>query len=54
VAPVIGKEPPDYHVLIMTGPYPAFIREEGPLYQGGPIWRMQQVSAEFSDESRGR
>jgi hypothetical protein len=53
VAPVIGKEPPDYHVLIMTGPYPAFIREEGPLYQGGPIWRMQQVSATFPDESRG-
>jgi hypothetical protein len=53
VAPVIGKEPPDYHVLIMTGPYPAFIREEGPLYQGGPVWRMQQVSASFPDEPRG-
>jgi hypothetical protein len=47
VAPVIGKQPPDFHVLIATGPDPAFIREEGPLYQGGPIWRIQQISAVF-------
>jgi hypothetical protein len=45
VAPLIGKEPPDYHLLLVTGPDPAFIREEGPLYQGGPMWRIQQVSA---------
>jgi hypothetical protein len=47
VAPLVGKQPPDFHVLIMTGEDPAFIREEGPLYQGGPIWRIQQVSAVF-------
>jgi len=45
VAPLIGKEPPDYHLLLVTGSDPAFIREEGPLYLGGPIWRIQQVSA---------
>lgn len=45
VAPVIGKEPPDYHLLLVTGSDPAFIREEGPLYLGGPIWRIQQISA---------
>jgi hypothetical protein len=45
VAPVIGKQPPDYHVLIAGGEDPVFIREEGPLYEGGPIWRVQQVSA---------
>ena len=47
VAPVIGKEPRDYHVLILTGSEPAFIREEGQLYDGGPVWRIQQISAEF-------
>ena len=45
VAPVIGKQPPDYHVLIAGGEDPVFIREEGPLYEGGPVWRVQQVSA---------
>lgn len=47
VAPLVGKQPPDFHVLIMTGEDPAFIREEGPLYQGGPVWRIQQISAVF-------
>jgi hypothetical protein len=45
VAPLVGKEPPDYHLLLVTGSDPVFIREEGPLYEGGPIWRIQQVSA---------
>lgn len=48
VAPLIGKEPADYHVWIAAGDAPAFIREEGQLYQGGPIWRIQQISANFS------
>jgi len=47
VAPLIGKEPADYHVWLVTGADPAFIREEGALYVGGPIWRVQQVSAGF-------
>jgi hypothetical protein len=47
IAPMIGKQPPDYHIWILPGPSPAFIREEGPLYEGGPIWRIEQVSPEF-------
>ncbi len=47
VAPLIGKQPLDYHVLILTGEDPAFIREDGQLYQGGPVWRIQQISAVF-------
>lgn len=50
IAPIIGKEPADYHIWIMAGDPPAFVREEGPLYQGGPIWRMEQISASFADE----
>lgn len=50
VAPLIGKEPLDYHVLILGGPDPAFIREEGQLYVGGPVWRIQQVSAVFPED----
>jgi hypothetical protein len=47
VAPIIGKQPSDYHIWILPGVSPAFIREEGPLYEGGPIWRIQQISPEF-------
>jgi hypothetical protein len=49
VAPLIGKEPTDYHVLLVTGPDPVFIREEGALYVGGPVWRIQQISAVIPD-----
>jgi hypothetical protein len=47
VAPMVGKQPPDYHIWILPGTSPAFIREEGPLYEGGPIWRIEQISPEF-------
>jgi hypothetical protein len=47
VAPLIGEQPADYHLWLLSGADPAFIREEGELYQGGPVWRIQQVSAEF-------
>jgi hypothetical protein len=52
VAPLIGKQPLDYHVLVLSGDDPAFLREEGPLYVGGPVWRIQQISAEFPDEAQ--
>jgi hypothetical protein len=48
VAPVIGKEPHDYHIWLQKGAPPAFIREEGQIYEGGPILRMEQVAATFS------
>ena len=47
VAPLVGKEPADYHLWITTGSDPAFIREEGQFYVGGPLWRIQQISAVF-------
>jgi hypothetical protein len=53
IAPMIGKQPPDYHIWILPGASPAFIREEGPLYEGGPIWRIEQISPDFPDHQRG-
>jgi hypothetical protein len=44
VAPVIGKQPPDIQIWIVGGQAPAFVREEGALYEGGPIWRIQLTS----------
>jgi hypothetical protein len=47
VAPLIGKQPGDYHIWILAGVAPAFIREEGALYAGGPVWRIEQISPAF-------
>jgi hypothetical protein len=44
VAPLLGKQPPDTHVWILGGEAPAFVKSEGPLYFGGPIWRIELVS----------
>jgi hypothetical protein len=39
-----GKQPADYHIWILAGTARASIREEGQLYEGGPIWRIEQIS----------
>lgn len=44
VAPLIGKQPPDLHVWILGGEAPVFLKSEGPLYNGGPIWRIELLS----------
>ncbi len=48
VAPLVGKQPPDYHIWILTGRPPALVREEGQMYEGGPIWRVEQISPSFA------
>lgn len=44
VAPLVGKQPPDIHVWISGGEAPAFVKEVGPLYEGGPICTVQLTS----------
>lgn len=44
VAPLVGKQPQDTHVWILGGDAPVFVKSEGPLYQGGPIWRIELTS----------
>lgn len=44
LAPLVGKQPPDTHVWIFEGPAPAFVKSEGPLFYGGPIWRIELTS----------
>jgi hypothetical protein len=41
LAPLLGKQPPDIHVWILEGKAPGFVKFEGPLYLGGPIWRIE-------------
>lgn len=44
VAPIVGKQPPDTHVWILNGKAPAFVKFEGPLSAGGPVWRIELAS----------
>ncbi len=44
VAALLGKTPADYHGWILTADVPAFVSLEGPLYPGGPNWRVESVS----------
>ena len=44
VAPIIGKQPKDIQVWILGGAAPAFLKLEGQLYQGGPVWRIELTS----------
>ena len=43
-APLVGKQPSDYHIWLENGSPPAFVREEGAFYKYGPIWRMEEAS----------
>jgi hypothetical protein len=45
LAHLFGKQPPDTHIWVLGGEAPAFVKSEGPLYAGGPIWRIQLASA---------
>lgn len=44
VAPIVGKQPQDTYVWILGGKAPAFVKMEGPLYQGAPIWTIELTS----------
>src|SRR5437773_7381198 len=41
VAPLLGEQHPDTHVWVLTGNAPAFVKFEGPIYEGGPTWRIE-------------
>ena len=47
VAPVIGKQPSDIHVWVLGGEAPAFVKEEGQFYDGGPVWQVELISPVF-------
>ena len=53
VAPLVGKQPPDSHVWILGGDAPAFVRSESPLFNGGPVVRIELVSPAWPTENEG-
>ena len=54
LAPILGKQPPDTHVWIVGGKAPGFLKSEGPLFQGGPVWRTELASPVWSKASSGQ
>jgi hypothetical protein len=50
IAPLVGKQPPDTHVWVLEGAAPAFVKSEGPLHLGGPIWRIELASPTWPRE----
>jgi hypothetical protein len=48
VAPVIGKQPPDIHVWVVKSEAPVFVQFEGPLYQDGPVWKLELTKPDYS------
>jgi hypothetical protein len=44
IAPLLGKQPADTNVWVVNVQAPAFVKFEGPLYMGGPIWSIEPTT----------
>lgn len=44
IAPMVGKQPTDLTMWVMSGEVPAFLNLEGALYEQGPTWKMELTS----------
>lgn len=44
VAKVVGKQPPPMNMWIAAGNAPVFLKSEAPLFEDGPIWRIEMAS----------
>ncbi|HYZ84055.1 MAG TPA: hypothetical protein VE621_06615 [Bryobacteraceae bacterium] len=53
IAPIIGKQPPDTHVWMVYGKAPGFLKSEGPLFQDGPVWRIELASPVWPKSGSG-
>lgn len=52
VAPIIGKQPADTNVWIAADVVPTFLKSQGPLYDGGPIWNIELTIPRWSSASQ--
>jgi hypothetical protein len=47
LASVVGINPPDLRYWLVRGDVPAFVRFEGAMFLGGPVWRVEMAPAEW-------
>ncbi|HEY2393026.1 MAG TPA: hypothetical protein VGK22_17760 [Candidatus Angelobacter sp.] len=52
IAPLVGKQPPDTQLWVLGGETPAFLMSQGPLFYGGPIWRIELSSPTYPKEMK--
>ncbi len=50
IAPVVGKQPPDTHIWMIEGKAPGVLKSEGPLYEGGPVWRVDLANPVWQEQ----
>ena len=50
IAPVIGKKPPNINIWTEAGEVPAFLRETGPLFEGGDILTIDLIGPTWPEE----
>lgn len=46
IAPLVGKQPPAIQMWVAKSEAPTFLQFEGPLYEDGPVWRIQLAAPE--------
>jgi hypothetical protein len=51
IAPVIGKQPPDIYIWTEDGEVPAFLRETGPLFEGGTVLSINLIGPTWPEGS---
>jgi hypothetical protein len=51
-AKVVGKQPPPLNFWIAAGTAPVFLKSEGPLYEDGPLWRIELASPVWPKSAR--
>jgi hypothetical protein len=49
IAPAIGKQPPNIHMWIETGEVPAFLRETGPIFEGGEMLNITVIGPQWPE-----
>lgn len=49
VAPLVGKQPPDIHIWLSDGRAPTFLRSQSPLFEGGPVWRIDLAAPQMPE-----
>lgn len=54
LAPLAGKMLAETDVWYLEGRPPAFVKSEGPLYFGGPVWRIELTSPTWPQEQTVR
>jgi hypothetical protein len=52
VAPLIGKAPPNIQIWVIGGEASTFVREQGPLFEDGPVMTIQLASPVWPEPAK--